>query len=88
MNNSNLFPGINGHNEPITDDSSFNSFFTTNYTEPSRPIRLSPANPIYLPFEKSKPCVSLKMKIEDMRHIMFKINFIKNNLIELVSLPV
>ena len=57
----------------------------TNYVSNLTPVRLGPKMPFYLPLEKSKPCLSLKFLIEDIRHIMFKRNFVRNSLKIIVS---
>ena len=39
----------------------------------------------YLPYEKSKPCLSLEFAIQDLRHLMFSRNFLLKSLKVLVS---
>ena len=53
---------------------------------PVRPIQLNNSMPLYLPYDKRKPCLSLKFLIEDFRYVMFKINFINNKLNDMVSI--
>ncbi|CAF0895015.1 unnamed protein product, partial [Brachionus calyciflorus] len=65
--------GTNGYNMTRND----------NETEKTRPIQLSKTMPIYLSYEKQKPCLCLRFSTEDMRYIMYKINFITNRINDL-----
>lgn len=49
-----------------------------------RPVQLKNTMPLYLPYEKYKPFLNLKFSIEDFRFIMYKNNFIRNKLKDLV----
>ena len=62
------------------------SNLSKNITEPTRPLQLMNTMPFYLPFEKLKPCLSLKFAIEDFRFIMFKNNFVSSKLNDFVSI--
>lgn len=73
MINFQLCIGTNGHEEAGCD----------NETEPVEPIQLTSTMPIYLSYERAKPCLCLRFRSEDMRHIMFKINFIEKKLSQL-----
>jgi hypothetical protein len=53
-----------------------NKYIPVNFTDSQTPIQLENSMPIYLANEKSKKCMSLKFSLEDVRHIMFKTNFI------------
>lgn len=72
--NFKLCIGTNGHEDLAPG---------TNQSEPVRPIQLSPTMPIYLSYEHQKPCLCLRFRSEDMRHIMFKINYIEKKLCQL-----
>lgn len=69
--------GINGHE---TSD----KIQYLNQTQPTRPIQLNANMPMYLPFEKVKPCVCLKFSIHDNTQLMFMINYVRNSLRDLV----
>ena len=56
-----------------------------NMTKPMQPIQLGPKMPFYLPYDKSKPCMTLNFMIEDLRNLMFKANFIKYSVQTMVS---
>ena len=56
----------------------------SNISKQENPIQLDSHMPVYLAFEKSKPCLSLKISIEDMRHYMFKSNFLQRGLSKFV----
>ncbi len=56
----------------------------SNISKQENPIQLDSHMPVYLAFEKSKPCLSLKISIEDMRHYMFKSNFLLRGLTKFV----
>lgn len=75
--NFKLSLGINGH------ENDANKMF--NKTETVRAIQLNAEMPLYLPYEKTKPCICLSFVLEDTRAIMFKTNYIQNNLDELVN---
>ena len=57
-----------------------------NYTVKTRPIQLSNDMPVYLAFEKTKPCLSVEFKLEDTSHVLYKINYIKRKTDQLVRI--
>lgn len=65
-------------------DSTRDSFFP-NLTKKHKPLRLGPKMPIYLPFDKVKPCMTLNFSIEDLRYIMFLKNFLLKTIKTLLS---
>lgn len=71
-------PGINGHE--TSDKVTY-----LNQTPLTRPIQLNANMPLYLPYEKVKPCVCLKFSIQDSSPLMFMINYVQNCLTDLVS---
>lgn len=58
---------------------------STNMTKNYKSLRLGPKMPIYLPFDKVKPCMTLNFCIEDLRHIMFLKNFLLKKIKILLS---
>jgi hypothetical protein len=52
----------------------------SNITKEQCAIHLSDKMPFYLPYEKSKPCLSLNFDIEDQTYKMFTQNFIRSSL--------
>jgi hypothetical protein len=71
-----LCMGINGYD---------NSIDKWNQTDSIKPVQFSKEEPICLPFEKSKPCLCLNFSNQDMRHVLFKKNFIENSLKSIVK---
>ena len=71
--NFQLCIGTNGHEEAGCD----------NESEPIEPIQLTSTMPIYLSYERAKPCLCLRFRSEDMRHVMFKVNYIEKKLIQM-----
>lgn len=60
-------------------------FSTTNITKVYKPLRLGPKMPLYLPFDKVKPCMTLDFCMEDLRHILFVKNFLLKKIKILLS---
>ncbi len=75
--NSFLFTkkGTNGYNNEVT----------TNSNPDEKPVKLDPSMAAYIPYEKSKPCLSIEFSIQDMRHLMFSRNFLLKSLKVLVG---
>ncbi len=71
-----LCMGINGY------DSSIDKW---NQTDSIKPVQFNKEEPIYLPLDKLKPCLSLNFSNQDMRHVLFKINFIQNTLKSIIE---
>ncbi|CAF0876645.1 unnamed protein product [Brachionus calyciflorus] len=76
--------GTNGydlmHKIDLTNDHNIPS----NFTKKQKSMRLGPKLPFYLPFDKSKPCMSLNFRIEDIRYHMYAKNFLRNSIKVLV----
>jgi hypothetical protein len=55
-----------------------------NSTKKMVPLKLSKEMPLYLPFEKKKPCLSIQLDNYDTTHILYKMNYVKTKADELV----
>ena len=58
----------------------------SNFSEPQTPVQFDAMSPIYLPYEKSKECLTLKFPIGDLRHFMLKSNYVQTVLRMIVRL--
>lgn len=57
----------------------------SNFTLQQKPIRLGPKMPLYLAYDKSKPCLSLQFEMEDLTQYMYAKNFLLNSVKEMVN---
>jgi hypothetical protein len=57
----------------------------SNFSKPEEPFKLSSKMPYYLPFDKSKPCLSLEFKSEDLSYYMHAKNFLQKSVEQLVN---
>lgn len=65
-----LCMGINGYDSLID---------KWNQTESIKPVQFNKEEPIFLPFDKTKPCLSINFSNQDMRHVLYKMNIIENS---------
>jgi len=66
-------------------NSRFSNETTMNYTGPENSMRLNDEMPAFLPISKENPCVSLCFLMQDLRHIMYRNNLVRNFFNNLVS---